>query len=132
MIDIVLMYNLLKAVPDSMTLIMVGDIDQLPSVGPGNVLRDIIDSGCFPVVRLMRIFRQAQASRIIMSAHRINAGRMPDISNGRNSDFFFMDMEKQARGKGLDPEDSGVLSEEAARTITGTQPWPCRESPPLR
>ena len=59
----------------------------------------------------MRIFRQAQASRIIMSAHRINAGRMPDISNGRNSDFFFMDMEKQARGKGLDPEDSGVLSE---------------------
>ena len=118
MIDIVLMYNLLKAVPDSMTLIMVGDIDQLPSVGPGNVLRDIIDSGCFPVVRLMRIFRQAQASRIIMSAHRINAGRMPDISNGRNSDFFFMDMEKQARGKGLDPEDSGVLSEEAARTIT--------------
>ena len=94
MIDIVLMYNLLKAVPDSMTLIMVGDIDQLPSVGPGNVLRDIIDSGCFPVVRLMRIFRQAQASRIIMSAHRINAGRMPDISNGRNSDFFFMDMEK--------------------------------------
>ena len=58
MIDIVLMYNLLKAVPDSMTLIMVGDIDQLPSVGPGNVLRDIIDSGCFPVVRLMRIFRQ--------------------------------------------------------------------------
>ena len=118
MIDIVLMYNILKAVPDSMTLIMVGDIDQLPSVGPGNVLRDIIDSGCFPVVRLMRIFRQAQASRIIMSAHRINAGRMPDISNGRNSDFFFMDMEKQARGKGLDPEDSGVLSEEAARTIT--------------
>ena len=118
MIDIVLMYNLLKAVPDSMTLIMVGDIDQLPSVGPGNVLRDIIDSGCFPVVRLTRIFRQAQASRIIMNAHRINAGRMPDISNGRSSDFFFMDMEKQAQGKGLDPEDSGVLSEEAARTIT--------------
>lgn len=118
MVDIVLMYNLLKAVPDSMTLIMVGDIDQLPSVGPGNVLRDIIDSGCFPVVRLTRIFRQAQASRIIMNAHRINAGKMPDISNGRSSDFFFMDMGKQAQGKGLDPEDSGVLSAEAAQTIT--------------
>ena len=118
MIDILLMYNLLKAVPDTMTLIMVGDTDQLPSVGPGNVLRDIIDSGCFPVVRLTRIFRQAQKSRIIMNAHRINEGRMPDISNGRNSDFFFMDMEKQALKKGLDPENSTVLSEEAAQTIT--------------
>jgi len=118
MIDILLMYNLLKAVPDTMTLIMVGDTDQLPSVGPGNVLRDIIDSGCFPVVRLTRIFRQAQKSRIIMNAHRINEGQMPDISNGRNSDFFFMDMEKQALKKGLDPENSTVLSEEAAQTIT--------------
>ncbi len=118
MIDILLMYNLLKTVPDTMTLIMVGDTDQLPSVGPGNVLRDIIDSGCFPVVRLTRIFRQAQKSRIIMNAHRINEGRMPDISNGRNSDFFFMDMEKQALKKGLDPENSTVLSEEAAQTIT--------------
>ena len=96
----------------------MGDTDQLPSVGPGNVLRDIIDSGCFPVVRLTRIFRQAQKSRIIMNAHRINEGRMPDISNGRNSDFFFMDMEKQALKKGLDPENSTVLSEEAAQTIT--------------
>ena len=118
MIDILLMYNLLKAVPDTMTLIMVGDTDQLPSVGPGNVLRDIIDSGSFPVVRLSRIFRQAQKSRIIMNAHRINEGRMPDISNGKNSDFFFMDMEKQALKKGLDPENSTVLSEEAAHTIT--------------
>lgn len=90
MIDIMLMYNLLKAVPDSMTLILVGDIDQLPSVGAGNVLRDIIESGCVPVVRLKRIFRQAQKSRIIMNAHRINEGQMPDLSNGRTSDFFFM------------------------------------------
>jgi exodeoxyribonuclease V alpha subunit len=89
MIDIMLMYNLLKAVPDTMTLILVGDIDQLPSVGAGNVLRDIIDSERFPVVRLTRIFRQAQTSRIIMNAHRINKGQMPDISNGRNTDFFF-------------------------------------------
>ena len=75
MIDVMLMYNLLKAVPDTMTLILVGDIDQLPSVGAGNVLRDIIDSGCFPVVRLTRIFRQARESRIIMNAHRINSGK---------------------------------------------------------
>ena len=93
MIDIVLMNSLLKAIPPTMRLIMVGDIDQLPSVGAGNVLRDIIDSGAFPVVRLTRIFRQAQTSRIIMNAHRINEGRMPDISNGRNSDFFFMENE---------------------------------------
>ncbi|MBP3900294.1 MAG: ATP-dependent RecD-like DNA helicase, partial [Blautia sp.] len=118
MIDIMLMYNLLKAIPDTMTLILVGDIDQLPSVGAGNVLRDIIDSVCFPVVRLTRIFRQAQTSRIIMNAHRINAGKMPDISNGAKSDFFFMDMEKQAVKNGLNPEDSAVLAEEAARTIT--------------
>ena len=95
MIDLLLMYNLLKAIPDSMTLIMVGDIDQLPSVGAGNVLRDVIESERFPVVRLTRIFRQAQASRIIMNAHRINAGQFPDISNGRNTDFFFIEREDQ-------------------------------------
>ncbi|MCR5686318.1 MAG: ATP-dependent RecD-like DNA helicase [Lachnospiraceae bacterium] len=93
MIDIILMNSLLKAIPPTMRLIMVGDIDQLPSVGAGNVLRDIIDSGVFPVVRLTRIFRQAQTSRIIMNAHRINEGKMPDISNGRDSDFFFMENE---------------------------------------
>ena len=93
MIDIMLMYNLLKAVPDTMTVILVGDVDQLPSVGAGNVLRDIIDSGCFPTVTLTRIFRQAQTSRIIMNAHRINKGQMPDISNGRDTDFFFMSQE---------------------------------------
>ena len=93
MIDVMLMYNLLKAVPDAMTLIFVGDIDQLPSVGAGNVLRDMINSECLPVVRLTRIFRQAQSSRIIMSAHRINGGKMPDLSNGRDSDFFFMERE---------------------------------------
>jgi exodeoxyribonuclease V alpha subunit len=90
MIDIMLMYGLLKAVPDTMPLVFVGDIDQLPSVGAGNVLRDMIESGAFPVVRLTRIFRQAQTSRIIMNAHRINKGQMPDVSNGRNTDFFFV------------------------------------------
>lgn len=93
MIDIILMNSLLKALPSTMRLIMVGDIDQLPSVGAGNVLRDIIDSGSFPVIRLTRIFRQAQTSRIIMNAHCINEGRMPDISNGRDTDFFFMENE---------------------------------------
>ena len=89
MIDIVLMYNLLKAVPDDMTLILVGDVDQLPSVGAGNVLSDIIASGCIPVVKLERIFRQAQGSRIIMNAHRINKGQAIDTRGGRNADFFF-------------------------------------------
>lgn len=94
MIDIILMNSLLKAIPPAMRLIMVGDIDQLPSVGAGNVLRDMIDCGSFPVIRLTRIFRQAQTSRIIMNAHRINEGKMPDLSNGRNTDFFFMDNEE--------------------------------------
>ena len=118
MIDVMLMYNLLKAVPDTMTLILVGDVDQLPSVGAGNVLRDIIDSERFPVVRLTKIFRQARESRIIMNAHRINSGKMPDISNGKKSDFFFMDMEARALKKGLNPEEGGVLASEAAEAIT--------------
>ena len=89
MIDIMLMYNLLKALPDSMTLILVGDTDQLPSVGAGNVLKDIIASGRIPVVRLTRIFRQAEGSRIIMNAHRINRGEAIDMRGGKDSDFFF-------------------------------------------
>lgn len=93
MIDVVLMNSLLKAVPPAMRLILVGDIDQLPSVGPGNVLRDIINSGRVPVVKLTKIFRQAQSSRIIMNAHRINSGHFPDISNGKSSDFFFLEDE---------------------------------------
>ncbi|MDO4787720.1 MAG: ATP-dependent RecD-like DNA helicase [Johnsonella sp.] len=97
MIDLLLMYHLLKAVPNSMSLILVGDIDQLPSVGAGNVLRDMIDSERFPLIRLCRIFRQAQSSRIILNAHRINTGKMPDISNGRESDFFFMEEENPER-----------------------------------
>lgn len=94
MIDIILMNSLLKALPRNMRLVLVGDIDQLPSVGAGNVLRDMIDSGRFPVIRLTRIFRQAQQSRIITNAHRINKGEFPDISNGRNTDFFFISNEE--------------------------------------
>lgn len=94
MIDIILMNSLLKAVPQNMRLILVGDIDQLPSVGAGNVLRDIIDSDRFPVIKLSKVFRQAQSSRIITNAHLINAGKMPDISNGKYTDFFFIQKEK--------------------------------------
>jgi len=93
MIDVILMNSLLKAVPSHMKVILVGDIDQLPSVGAGNVLRDIIDSDVVPVVRLTRIFRQAQSSRIITNAHKINQGVFPDISNGKDSDFFFIKQE---------------------------------------
>lgn len=90
MIDIILMNNLMKAIPLGMRLVFVGDIDQLPSVGAGNVLRDIIDSQKIPVIRLTRIFRQAQSSRIVMSAHAINRGAFPDLSNGKDTDFFFI------------------------------------------
>lgn len=90
MIDIILMNNLMKAIPLGMRLVFVGDIDQLPSVGAGNVLRDIIDSQRIPVIRLTRIFRQAQSSRIVMSAHAINRGAFPDLSNGKDADFFFI------------------------------------------
>ena len=94
MVDEMLMYSLLRAVPDSMRVILVGDVDQLPSVGAGNVLRDIIDSGAVPVVRLTKIFRQAAASRIILNAHRINGGEFPDLSNGAGTDFFFQKAEE--------------------------------------
>lgn len=93
MIDILLFNNLMKAIPSNMRLILVGDIDQLPSVGAGNVLRDIIDSQQIPVVRLTRIFRQAQTSRIVMNAHAINAGQFPNIKNGLDTDFFFIGQE---------------------------------------
>lgn len=88
MIDILLMYNLLKAVSHGTRLILVGDMDQLPSVGPGNVLRDIINSGAIKVVRLDEIFRQAQESMIVVNAHRINRGELPQL-NVKDKDFFF-------------------------------------------
>lgn len=93
MIDTVLMYNLLKAVPTSARLILVGDVDQLPSVGAGSVLQDLIDSGKIPITILKEIFRQAAHSKIITNAHRVNAGEFPDLSNAKDSDFFFMEEE---------------------------------------
>ena len=118
MIDILLMNNLLKAVPVGMRLVLVGDIDQLPSVGAGNVLRDVIDSQRIPVVRLVRIFRQAQKSRIVMNAHTINQGRFPDTSNGRDTDFFFMRED--------DPERA---AETIVRLVKERLPRAYRESP---
>ena len=77
MVDVMLMQSLIRAVPDESALLIVGDIDQLPSVGPGQVLADVISSGAVPVVRLTEVFRQATQSRIIISAHRINHGSHP-------------------------------------------------------
>jgi exodeoxyribonuclease V alpha subunit len=91
MVDVMLMQELLKAVPDNSALLIVGDIDQLPSVGPGQVLADIIASGAVPVVRLTEIFRQAAQSRIITGAHKINQGLIPDLSKPEgDSDFYFV------------------------------------------
>src|SRR5437588_5320202 len=81
----------MKAVPDRAALLVVGDTDQLPSVGPGQVLADVISSGAVPVVRLTEVFRQAAQSRIVTSAHRINQGSIPDLSQRRtDSDFHFV------------------------------------------
>ena len=92
MVDIVLMNQLLRAVPSWASVVFVGDVDQLPSVGPGRVLADIINSGVVPVARLNEIFRQAGESRIIQAAHRINQGHMPETSTGEElSDFYIIE-----------------------------------------
>jgi exodeoxyribonuclease V alpha subunit len=92
MVDVPLMHALLKALPAKAALLLVGDVDQLPSVGPGQVLADVTASGAVPTVRLSEIFRQAASSRIIVNAHRINAGRMPELARaGPESDFHFVE-----------------------------------------
>lgn len=91
MVDVLLMRSLLRALPDSAALLIVGDVDQLPSVGPGQVLADIIGSDAVPVVRLTEVFRQAAQSRIITNAHRINEGKMPELSAEEGSDFYFVE-----------------------------------------
>ena len=99
MVDVLLMRSLLRALPDRAALLIVGDVDQLPSVGPGQVLADVIASGAVPVVRLTEVFRQAAQSRVVVNAHRINRGQMPELEAVDGSDFFFVDA--------LDP-DEGV------------------------
>lgn len=113
MIDIRLMGSLLKAVPDNMRLILIGDVNQLPSVGPGAVLKDIIDSGVFPVVRLTKIFRQAAESHIVTNAHKINDGVFPVVDNSDpKNDFFLDEMDK----KGV-KEDASVISARTSESI---------------
>ena len=91
MVDILLMHALLKAVPNQAALLIVGDVDQLPSVGPGQVLADVIGSGAILVVRLTEVFRQAAKSRIIVNAHRINQGQLPQLDRPEDdSDFYFV------------------------------------------
>ena len=91
MIDTSLMYHLLKAIPSHARVVLVGDINQLASVGPGNVLKDMIRSDSIPVTMLHEIFRQAAGSHIITNAHLINQGRMPNTNNDPGSDFFFIE-----------------------------------------
>ena len=98
MIDIRLMEALVMAIPNGMNIIFVGDIDQLPSVGPGNVLKDIIASGVCSVIRLTHIFRQALSSNIVYNAHQINKGFWPKKDNSKDSDFMFI-----TQGDGGDP-----------------------------
>jgi len=97
MVDTILMYSLLKAVANETVVILVGDVDQLPSVGAGNVLNDIIDSGIVNVVQLTKIFRQALGSAIITNAHKINQGDFPDLKSKRNGDFFFIAEDEPAK-----------------------------------
>jgi exodeoxyribonuclease V alpha subunit len=95
MVDVPLMHALVRAVPNPSGLILVGDVDQLPSVGPGTVLRDLIESGVVPTVRLTEVFRQAADSQIITNAHRIRRGQMPDMRGADpNSDFHFVERDE--------------------------------------
>ncbi|MGZ3611553.1 MAG: SF1B family DNA helicase RecD2, partial [Ktedonobacteraceae bacterium] len=101
MVDILLFYHLLKALPPDAHLLLVGDADQLPSVGPGNVLRDLLRSEAIPSVVLTELFRQAQQSQIVVNAHRINAGQMPTLKRDAGGDFFFVPEEDPIRAQHL-------------------------------
>ncbi len=141
MLDLVLAHQLIRAVPDHAVLILVGDVDQLPSVGPGMVLRDIIDSGTVPVCRLTQVFRQAAASQIVTNAHRVNQGQMPEYPRARvadpgESDFYFVEAaapedaarlvlrlvtEHIPRKIGLDPRDDVQVLTPMQRGVLGAR-----------
>jgi len=120
MLDLPLAYRLLKAIPSGCHLLLVGDVDQLPSVGAGNFLRDVIDSEVVPVTRLTEIFRQAASSKIVANAHRINQGLLPLLDNDAEGDFYFFGIEsaanaaEQVEGLVTDriPKKFGVRSED--------------------
>jgi exodeoxyribonuclease V alpha subunit len=120
MLDVLLFYHLLKAIPPEAHLLLVGDADQLPAVGPGRVLRDLIESESIPTVTLTELFRQARGSQIILAAHAVNQGQIPMVESGDQSDFFFVPArdddhalntilklvtERIPRKFGLDPRD---------------------------
>ena len=132
MIDIYLMNSIAKAIK-KVPVILVGDVDQLPSVGPGQVLADVIDSGAIPVTRLTEVFRQAQGSLIIRNAHNINQGLMP-VKGGREDDFFFIETsELDANGQKMAPAEIGAaITETIAQLVTTRLPAaygldPCRD-----
>ena len=115
MVDVPLMHALLKALPNRAALLIVGDIDQLPSVGPGQVLADVIGSGAVPVIRLTEVFRQAAASRIITAAHRINKGELPNLEKQpAESDFHFV---SGGRARGGDGQDFGAGARAHSQTV---------------
>lgn len=133
MVDVRLLYSLLQAIPDGARLILVGDPDQLPPVGPGFPFSDMLRSEVLPTLRLTEIFRQAQQSLIVMNAHRVNAGELPELTNKR-SDFFFLPVRSDAdvgqtivrlcstrlpKNMGIPPEQIQVLSPTRVNT-TGT------------
>ena len=141
MIDTVLMHHLLKAIPAGAVLILVGDVNQLPSVGAGSVLRDIIDSGAVAVVKLNEIFRQARQSRIIVNAHKVNGGKMPELNPAKTadlpvSDFYFIQQEDPEKVVdiilklvlqripqrfGIDPMDDIQVLSPMHRGVAGTE-----------
>ena len=117
MVDVLLMRSLLRALPDRAALLIVGDVDQLPSVGPGQVLADMIGSGAVPVVRLTEVFRQAAESRVIVNAHRINRGQMPELGDRRGLGFLL-----RGRGRaedGVAQADRGGARAHPARVRAG-------------
>ncbi len=122
MVDIKLLETLLRAVPDGAHVLFVGDADQLPSVGPGSALADIIRSGVVPVVKLETIFRQDEASAIVENAHRINRGRMPVCGDRRDpanriTDFYFLQLDTPERKRRL--AAAGVPVDEHSQVIEG-------------
>lgn len=100
MVDLWLMDRLLRAIQNGTRIVFVGDADQLPSVGPGDILNDLIESGHHSVIRLREIFRQARQSRIISNAHRINEGKMPELSNDEEGDFFYIEESDPIHARG--------------------------------
>lgn len=133
MIDLILMYNLMKAVPAGASVILVGDADQLPSVGAGNVLRDIIESACVHVVSLTRIFRQAQDSMIVLNAHRINRGEFPQL-RGEKTKIFSLSRRKsrnrsRSRLESCAPQDCPGISASVPFMISRCSAL-CREGKP--